>query len=120
MSHKIRDGEFNPENSDGCTIISKPYNWLTGKQLPFRHCCIEHDRAYWYGGTKQQRRDADRTLQTCVASYGGFCVPWSWVMWIAVRIFGSPRSPFVRYRWARRVTILEAMMKGYRAGQDKD
>lgn len=113
MGHRFRDGHWTPEKSDGCTIISKPYQWLTGKELPFRHCCLEHDRAYWYGGTKELRKKTDRQLRECVAATG-FPI-FAWIMWVFVRIGGSPRLP-TPYRWSRHVTILEGMSKGYSAG----
>lgn len=116
-SHKFREGEFNPENSDGCTLIGKPYKWLTGKELSFKAFCIEHDKAYWYGGTKGQRSDADAALRDGVISHGHLIL--GWVMWGVVRIFGSPRSP-LHFRWARKVTILEGMARGYAAGTSEE
>lgn len=108
---RIRHGEFDPANSDGCTLLSKPYQWLTGKQLSFRECCIEHDRAYWYGGTKSERKTADDTLRDCVKGHGHTIL--AWIMWIVVRIMGSPRSP-LPFRWRRNVTILQGMTQGYK------
>lgn len=112
-----REGEFNPEKSDGCTLIGKPYKWITGKDLSFKSCCIEHDRAYWYGGTRGQRRDADEALRDCVIDHGHLII--AWIMWTAVRIFGSPRSPF-HFRWAHKFSIVEGMTRGYAAGTPKE
>lgn len=101
---RIKIGPFVPENSDGCTVLSWPYNKLTGKQLPFRQCCVVHDEAYWYGGTKRQRKDADLLLMHCVAEHGktfvGKILYWvlSRVMYVGVRIGGSPKIG-VPWRW---------------------
>jgi len=115
----IKIGPFIPENSDGCTVLSWPYNKLTGRQLPFRHCCVVHDEAYWYGGTKKQRKDADLLLMNCVAKHGrskfGDVAYWilSRVMYVAVRIGGSPKIG-VPWRWefGTRYTVSK-MFGGY-------
>lgn len=101
---RIKIGPFIPENSDGCTVLSWPYNKLTGRTLPFRQCCVDHDESYWYGGTKQQRIDADLLLMNCVAGYGknwlGKIGYWilSRAMYVVVRIGGSPKIG-VPWRW---------------------
>lgn len=64
---------------------------LTGRELPYVGCCHEHDYAYYSGGTWADRREADRQLRLCVAGQG--YAAWAWVMWVAVRIFGSPWLP---------------------------
>ena len=73
-------------------------------------------QAYWYGGTRSQRKDADDALRDCVASHGHKIL--AWIMWIGVRIFGSPRS-LLPFRWARKVTIVEGLARGYAAGTSK-
>jgi hypothetical protein len=102
-SLKIRP--FNPAKSDGCTFMSWPYKQITGKNLPFRDCCISHDEDYWYGGTKQQRRVSDDKLRDCVYKHNRGTVVskityWliSRIMWIAVRVGGSPKSG-LSIRW---------------------
>ena len=116
MVHKVRDGHWTPEKSDGCTIISKPYNWLTGKQLPFRDCCLSHDKDYWYGGPKHLRTESDKRFRECVAAHGYPIL--AWIFWVAIRIGGSPRLP-LPWRWARHVTIIEGALKGYAAGNSE-
>jgi hypothetical protein len=113
---KVRDGEFSPTNSDGCTLISWVYKHMLRHEdpVPFVQCCIEHDRAYWYGGTWRQRKAADEALRDCVLAMGYKF--WAWFMYYGVRAFGSPRLPF-KWRWAHRVTILEGIVRGYSAGQ---
>ena len=103
-NRKLNIGPFIPTNSDGCTALSWPYNKLTGKLLPFRDCCIVHDEAYWYGGTKQQRKDGDLLLMTSVQAKGDVGISktlyfvLSRLMYVAVRIGGSPKTG-LPWRW---------------------
>jgi len=107
-------------HTDGCTVISKPYKWLTGKYLEQRHSCIKHDEAYHYGGTHGQRLDADNDLRSCVCGCGDngfekscfFVV--GWLMYYAVRIGGSPKLP-TPWRWRNNVSFeLEDIKSGYK------
>lgn len=106
FSSKDKTGPFDPKKSDGCTVLSKPYKWITGKKLSFRACCMSHDEKYWYSGTKEQRQEADADLRECVkcSGNGKGCIKrtilWvlSWVMYAAVRVFGSPLLP-TPFRW---------------------
>jgi len=63
------------------------------------HCCVEHDKAYFFGGTKQQRRAADNKLYECVKAKGGrkhqFIAK---MMWIGVRVGGVGFLP-TPFRW---------------------
>jgi len=102
---KLKYGPFIPENSDGCTVLSWVYILLTRKKLPFRACCVSHDEDYWYGGTKQERRDSDKRLRECIYDHNNgtvlgklFYFVLSWTMWAAVRVGGSPKLPFP-WRW---------------------
>jgi hypothetical protein len=57
-----------PFVTDGCSL------WIDGTPSQpglWRHCCVLHDKAYWIGGTAQERRLADQALQTCVSDLGG-------------------------------------------------
>ncbi len=82
-----------PFTSDGCSSFpdgTRQENtlWLS--------CCEEHDRAYWKGGTFQQRLDADNQLKDCVAAVGK---PKTALLMLAgVRVGGSPYFP-TRFRW---------------------
>lgn len=68
--------EFDPQkHSDGCSGgMSAGYARLPqavrdrfGNTLPWRQCCVEHDRAYYYGGSREQKKVADEALKLCVA-----------------------------------------------------
>lgn len=108
--------EFNPEDSDGCTFLSWVNKLFGRPPLKYRDCCIEHDRAYFYGGTRQDRKAADVALRKCVEEVTGKKV-WPLLMYIAVRIFGHPRFPSA-LRWAYRASVVEGIIRGYSAGQD--
>jgi hypothetical protein len=94
-------------SSDGC---SGGMSWLwwsaTGKPPPWEGCCVVHDFAYWQGGTRADRRAADRALRRCLIAtareyaLAGHAVVWciAWLMWAAVRVGGGPYLPW-HYRW---------------------
>lgn len=74
---KITDiPEFDPEkHSDGCSGgMSASYALLPqavrdrfGETLCWRECCVVHDRAYYYGGTREEKEAADEALKKCVS-----------------------------------------------------
>ena len=79
-------------SSDGCSgLMSWVWRTLFGKGPPWEGCCVVHDFAYWRGGTRADRRAADRALRTCVAANGHpLC---AFIMWAGVRIGGVPWLP---------------------------
>lgn len=83
------DGALPPYGftTDGCTF------WLDSV---WRECCIQHDVAYWCGGSEIARADADRRLRDCVAS-AGHPMASAW-MYYGARLGGSPTLPF-SWRW---------------------
>jgi hypothetical protein len=86
-----------PFTSDGCSGgHSARWRFFFGSFPPWQSCCLEHDRPYWKGGTRAQRRLADARLMACVAR-GGHPV-WAIVLWASVRIGGHPLLPF-SWRW---------------------
>lgn len=79
--------------SDGCSLF--PDGTLTQRNKWY-HCCYNHDIVYWHGGTKAERKEADRRLQTCVAKTG---YPRTGsLMYMGVRLFGIPHIP-AWFRW---------------------
>ncbi|MPZ36304.1 MAG: hypothetical protein GEV13_36050 [Rhodospirillales bacterium] len=87
-------GEF---TSDGCSGgMSVAWRALTGLPPPWEGCCVEHDRAYWRGGTYDERAAADRQLLICVAARGH--PYWALAMYVAVRIGGASAWP-TPWRW---------------------
>jgi hypothetical protein len=69
---------------------------FTGRLEPWHKACIEHDRTYWRGGTRKQRKEADIKLMIDVARTGHPF--WAFFMYVAVRIGGHPALPF-SWRW---------------------
>lgn len=86
-----------PFTTDGC---SGGMTWLwrlvTRRDPPWQDRCIEHDRAYWQGGTVEMRRQADRVLMAGVVTNGHPI--WAFAMWAGVRIGGVPWLP-LPWRW---------------------
>lgn len=60
-------------------------------------CCLEHDIAYWQGGTKEQRLRADGELRDCVLKKTGNQTL-AEAMYQGVRFGGSPYF-YNWYRW---------------------
>jgi len=73
--------------TDGCSMFPDS-GWV--------QCCVEHDLAYWCGGSAAQRLEADRGLQDCVAALGQ--PETAWWMKLGVRVGGHPWWPFP-WRW---------------------
>ena len=82
-----------PFASDGCTLA--PDGW-------WNECCIEHDRAYFRGGTPEDRADADLALKRCMNRRGAPIL--GFVYWVAVRTMGHHFWPKVAkpegWHWA--------------------
>jgi hypothetical protein len=85
--------ELQPFVSDGCSVF--PDGTPSQKDL-WRSCCVDHDLAYWQGGTRQERMAADQALQECVAEAGAPKV--AALMKIGVWFGGAPYLPF-HFRW---------------------
>jgi hypothetical protein len=75
-----------PFVSDGCTTFP---DGLPGRSELWQHCCVAHDLAYWKGGTRDERRRADRTLGSCVNAASRNPVIGS-LMRFFVRVGGGP------------------------------
>lgn len=86
-----------PFTTDGCSGgMTLMWRAVFGQRPPWDDLCIEHDRAYWAGGTVEQRRVADRTLMAGVVTNGHPL--WAFLMWASVRIGGHPLLP-LSWRW---------------------
>ena len=93
LSSSSNAEEIQPFTSDGCSsfpngTIEQGTLWLS--------CCTEHDKAYWQGGSYQQRHDADIELKRCVSSMGEPVI--AELMLSGVRVGGSPYWP-TQFRW---------------------
>lgn len=82
-----------PFTTDGCSKF--PDGTRTQQKL-WLNCCTEHDQKYWAGGSADERLQADRELQMCVASVGEPAI--AELMLAGVRVGGSPWWP-TQFRW---------------------
>ena len=74
--------------SDGCSMFPDGN---------YRECCVEHDKAYFFGGSLKQRSAADKELYRCVRSKGNGKFL-SRVIWLGVRVGGVSFLP-TPFRW---------------------
>ena len=82
-----------PFETDGCS--SSPDG--TGPNgVSWRHCCVEHDKDYWVGGTSEQRLASDERLKKCIGDTG--YTGYARVAYSFVRAAGGPYQD-VSYRW---------------------
>lgn len=72
---------------DGCSL------WPDGD---YGDCCLAHDRDYYRGGTKAERKASDKRLRDCVRAKGHKYI--SRMMYIGVRIGGVSWLP-TPFRW---------------------
>jgi hypothetical protein len=86
-------GDLRPFRSDGCSAF--PDGTRAQKDL-WLGCCVEHDKAYWKGGTYKERKKADEALRRCVAAAGEPAV--ARLMLAGVRVGGTPYFP-TKFRW---------------------
>ena len=91
-------------HSDGCSGgMSATYTKLEmlhpifGKTLPWRQCCVVHDKVYYYAGSRTEKQQADTALKNCVSEIVGNKIL-GIVMQDAVFIGGVPYFP-TTYRW---------------------
>mgnify|MGYP006103821769 CR=1 FL=1 len=89
----LADGALRAFSSDGCS--SFPDGTPSQKTL-WRDCCVNHDLAYWLGGSYRARMQADTKLQQCVKALGRPTV--ATIMLAGVRAGGSPFW-LTDYRW---------------------
>lgn len=92
------NSELAPYQSDGCSAFPDGPLLNIGEKRAdlWLHCCRAHDYAYWQGGTREQRWQADRDLKNCVASVGR--PKTASLMLVGVRVGGSPYWP-TPFRW---------------------
>ncbi|MBN1827731.1 MAG: hypothetical protein JW884_01115 [Deltaproteobacteria bacterium] len=106
----LRPEALKPFRTDGCSCF--PDGTVKQRDL-WRLCCIEHDRAYWMGGTAEERLAADRRLRECVADCGEPLI--AELMLQGVRAGGSPYLP-TSFRWG----FGWPYGRGYRALSDEE
>lgn len=86
-SERVMPPEF---RSDGCSLFPDGN---------YGACCVEHDKAYFFGGSLKERREADKKLYECVKATTGRCNKLTArIMWFGVRIGGVSFLP-TPFRW---------------------
>ncbi len=93
FSASITADTLKPFVSDGCSAF--PDGTFQQNEL-WLSCCIEHDYAYYKGGTYQERLESDKKLATCVANIGQPSI--GLLMLLGVRVGGGPYFP-TKFRW---------------------
>lgn len=83
-----------PFTTDGCSQFPDRLE-AVGKDWCL--CCVAHDRAYWRGGTPEERLQADQALRACVRSASGNADLAS-QMYAGVRVGGTAYLP-TSFRW---------------------
>jgi hypothetical protein len=81
--------------SDGCSLFP---DGTMGDRTKWCECCLQHDIAYWRGGTEQERKTADEVLRACVFEHTED-QSLAETMYLGVRAGGHPVFP-TWYRWA--------------------
>ena len=104
LSLTFSGGAFAQNNSAKPESPTVPADFISDgcSQFPdgdYTDCCVEHDKAYFNGGSWIMRWRADKKLYKCVAAKKGFehkfIAP---VMWAGVRVFGVSFLP-TSFRW---------------------
>ena len=103
-------GELKPFTTDGCSAF--PDGTFDHQSL-WAECCIQHDIAYWKGGTYEERLKVDKELEACVTEIGQPGI--ASIMLNGVRAGGSPYFP-TSYRWGYGWSYL----RGYKALSPED
>jgi hypothetical protein len=88
-------GDLKDFTSDGCSLF--PDGTLRN-QAKWCDCCLQHDIAYWRGGTEAERKKADEVLRDCVFDRTKDKAL-AETMYRGVRAGGHPVFP-IWYRWA--------------------
>lgn len=81
--------------SDGCSLFP---NGTISDRAKWCECCLQHDIAYWHGGTEDERNKADEVLRACVLERTQDKAL-AETMYFGVRAGGHPVFP-TWYRWA--------------------
>lgn len=98
ISGQNLENKLKPFSTDGCSKFPDGIPYFNATK--WRNCCIEHDIAYWQGGTKEQRKRADESLSQCVVGTGEYAI--GKAMYYGVRIggyVGFPTSWHWGYGW---------------------
>ena len=65
---KILFDKLKPFVSDGCPRLAKMISYP--REDHWQLCCVEHDKAYWKGGSLEEKQQADSAFHSCVSERG--------------------------------------------------
>ena len=83
-----------PFTTDGCS--SSPDNeWIGNKS--WLDCCVDHDKAYWLGGTAAEKETADSGLKKCLLR-AGMGEAMAEVYYRSVQVGGTAHLP-TTWKW---------------------
>ena len=85
-----------PFTSDGCSSSPDGLPLSIANSRVWVHCCVKHDTKYWLGGTEEQKEEADKDLEQCIAKTGHPDIAKLYRLF--VKRFGGPNS-HSSYRW---------------------
>lgn len=87
-------GQLTDFSSDGCSLFP---DGTPTEQTLWCDCCFIHDIAYWQGGNRKQKKQADEALRECILekTYSRLLAN---TMYYGVALGGSPAFPNW-YRW---------------------
>ena len=121
------ESQLSDFKSDGCSLFVD--GTFKDREL-WKGCCVEHDVAYWQGGTKKEREQADLKFRDCIEKRTGD-EALALLMYEAVRAGGGPYFP-TWYRWGygwpqgrgykalteAEQTLVELKLREYRSLED--
>lgn len=92
---------LNDFTTDGCSWFPDGVTWFNDADKEERtlwlKCCVDHDKEYWAGGTKDQKKRADLDFKQCVTDVTG--LPWlGWMVYWGVSAGGTARIP-TSFHW---------------------
>lgn len=86
-----------PFTTDGCSGgMTALWRLVFRRDPPWNDLCVQHDQAYWAGGTRADRFIADCDLMCGVMMRGHMTI--AVLMFLAVRLGGHPLLP-LPWRW---------------------
>ena len=84
---------IDPFTTDGCSASPEG---TSKDRAAWVHCCVEHDIAYWQGGSKARKLKADQKLRSCISKAGYNQI--AKLYYYAVRAGGTPNLD-TSWRW---------------------
>ena len=107
MSERRTLPKWDPADSDGCSALAlgshtlrrRINTWLFQDHPDATLACEAHDEAYYYGGSKEDRREADRALDQAWKKAGVAIIVRALGSG-AIRAFGGPGAKTPGVAWA--------------------